>query len=162
MSQLRVGTGVDVHRLVPGVGMHLAGLAFPDEQVGLAGHSDGDVAVHAVCDALLAAAGLGDMGTVFGTDDPAWQGAAGVVFLASTRQRLAAAGWRPVNVSVQVVGNRPRLAPRRLEAEGLLSAVLGAPVSVGATTTDHLGLTGRGEGVAAVATALIAAAEPIS
>jgi 2-C-methyl-D-erythritol 2,4-cyclodiphosphate synthase len=151
----RVGIGVDVHRLAPGVPMHLAGLAWPDEDRGLTGHSDGDVAAHAACDALLSAAGLGDLGSNFGTSDPAWAGASGLAFVAESAARVRRAGFVVGNVAVQVIGDRPRLAARRAEAEAALSAAAGAPVTVSATTTDGLGLTGRGEGVAAIATALV-------
>lgn len=135
--------------------MHLAGLAWPDEITGLAGHSDGDVAAHAACDALLSAAGLGDLGSNFGTAEPEWAGAAGTALLAETARRVRAAGYEIGNIAIQVIGNRPKIGPRRAEAEAVLSASAGATVTVSATTTDGLGLTGRGEGIAAIATALL-------
>ena len=135
--------------------MHLACLSFPDETQGLVGHSDGDVAAHAICDALLSAAGLGDVGAVFGVDDPAMANARGADMLAHVARLVGDAGWQIVNVAVTVVGNRPKLSPRRAEAEAAMTQAVGTPVTLTATTTDGLGFTGEGRGVAAMATALL-------
>ena len=179
--EIRVGQGVDVHAFedlgaetgTPGghaAGdrtdqgneptqqtrtLHLACLEWPGERA-LAGHSDADVAAHAACDALLSAAGIGELGSVFGTSDPKWAGASGAALLGETLRLVTEAGWRVGNVSVQVIGERPRMSARREEGARALSEALGgATVSLGATTTDKLGFLGRGEGLAAVATALV-------
>lgn len=156
IPDIRVGSGVDVHAFDAESPLRLAGLDWPGEP-GLAGHSDGDAVCHAIVDALLSAAGLGDIGSRFGTADPKYAGARSTLFVADTLALLAEHGWRPVNVTVQIVGQRPRFSPRRDEAQAAMTALVGAPVSIGATTTDALGFTGRGEGLAAMATALIAA-----
>jgi 2-C-methyl-D-erythritol 4-phosphate cytidylyltransferase/2-C-methyl-D-erythritol 2,4-cyclodiphosphate synthase len=155
-SSAAVGIGVDVHAFDPSAELWLGGIHWPGEQ-GLAGHSDGDAVSHAICDALLSAAGLGDIGGLVGTDDPQFADAHGDVFIRVTIAAIEAAGFRIQNVAVQVIGNRPKLSPRRVEIEAHLSALVGAPVSVSATTSDGLGFTGRGEGIAAIATALLSA-----
>jgi 2-C-methyl-D-erythritol 4-phosphate cytidylyltransferase/2-C-methyl-D-erythritol 2,4-cyclodiphosphate synthase len=155
-AEQRSGIGTDVHRFSEDESkpLYLGTVLWPNE-VGLEGHSDGDALAHAVVDALLAAAGLGDIGSNFGVDKPEYAGANGSVFIVETLRLLSAAGWKVVNVSVQLIGNKPKLSPRRQEVEAALSNLVGAPVSVGATTTDGLGFLGSSEGVGAVATALI-------
>lgn len=152
--EIRVGNGFDVHAYDTDSPLRLAGIDWPGEP-GLSGHSDGDAVCHAIVDALLSAAGLGDIGGLVGVDLPDTADAASTGFVQLALAKLAAAGWRPVNVTVQVVGNRPKFSPRREEAQRAMTELVGAPVSLSATTTDRLGFTGRGEGLAAIATALI-------
>ncbi|HIZ37486.1 MAG TPA: 2-C-methyl-D-erythritol 2,4-cyclodiphosphate synthase [Candidatus Ruania gallistercoris] len=163
MTLPRTGIGMDVHAFVADgrTGLAVAGLRFPDETA-LEGHSDGDVAAHAAADALFSAASLGDLGSQFGTDDPQWAGASGVALLSEAAVRVRAAGFEIGNIAIQVIGDRPRLGPRREEAQRLLSQAAGAHVTVSATTTDGLGFTGRGEGLAAIATALIVPPDDLS
>ena len=151
---IRVGVGIDVHRFEEGTSLVVGGMVF-DSQRGLSGHSDGDVVLHAITDALLGAAGLGDLGTHFGVSRPEYEGAASSVFLKKALDMLSERGFTPQSVSVQYIGNEPRLAGVREDMSEQLSALVGAPVHVSATTTDGLGLTGRGEGAAAIAQALV-------
>ncbi len=151
-----VGVGVDAHRFdADSVGpLALAGLLWQGVPA-LAGHSDGDVACHALCDALFSAAHLGDLGSQFGVDHPQWAGASGQVLLTEAVKRVRTAGFEPVSASVQIIGNAPKIGPRRHEAEDVLSAIIGVTVALTATTTDGMGLTGQGEGLAAVASATV-------
>jgi 2-C-methyl-D-erythritol 2,4-cyclodiphosphate synthase len=153
----RTGIGVDVHAFAPEDDpqpLWLGGLHWEGER-GLAGHSDGDPVAHAAADALFSAAGVGDLGTHFGTDRPEYAGASGLTLLAEAARIVREAGFEIGNVAVQLIGNRPRFTPRRDESEAALTQAAGAPVSVSATTSDRLGFTGRGEGIAAVATAVV-------
>jgi 2-C-methyl-D-erythritol 4-phosphate cytidylyltransferase/2-C-methyl-D-erythritol 2,4-cyclodiphosphate synthase len=156
-KEFRSGIGTDAHAFSqdPTRALHLACLLWPGE-IGVDGHSDGDVAAHAICDALFSAAQIGDLGSNFGVDDPKYSGASGATLLTEAARRVSGTGFEIANVSVQVIGNRPKIGPRRREASDAISRALGgAPVSISATTTDGLGMTGEGKGIAAVATALI-------
>ena len=157
-SNMRVGVGTDAHAFSSNASrqLWLAGIHWPDV-VGVDGHSDGDVAAHAICDALFSATGLGDLGSNFGVSDPQYSGASGATLLAETFTRINKAGYAIKNVAVQIVCNKPKIGPRRAEAISALSKALGgAPVSVTATSTDGLGFTGEGKGISAIATALVA------
>ena len=156
LSQLRTGVGVDAHQFGDSGPCSLAGLVWPDAPR-LVGHSDGDAAVHALCDAVLSACQFGDVGTFFGVDKPEMAGATGIAMIEKLREFVAAQGFTINNVSLQIVGNQPKITPRREEAQKVLSDALGAPVSVAATTSDQMGFTGRGEGIYVIANALVVA-----
>jgi 2-C-methyl-D-erythritol 2,4-cyclodiphosphate synthase len=152
---MRVGLGVDAHRFGPGIPLVLGTVAVP-HALGLVGHSDGDVVVHAVCDAVLAACGGPDIGALFPPGDPAWAGVSGATLLEHVRAHAAAAGLRIVNAHAVVICEAPRIGPYREAMQAGMTAALGAPVTVHATTTETMGFTGRGEGIASQAVALVA------
>ncbi|MDR6939353.1 2-C-methyl-D-erythritol 2,4-cyclodiphosphate synthase [Arcanobacterium hippocoleae] len=156
IKDLRTATAIDLHAFStdPQRTLWLACLPWPGEQA-LEGHSDADVAAHAAADALLMASGVGELGSVFGTDRPEWAGASGQILLSEAVRRTTEAGWQIANISVQIIGQKPRFAARKAAAETLMSTIVGAPVSVSATSTDKLGTVGRKEGIAAIATALL-------
>jgi 2-C-methyl-D-erythritol 2,4-cyclodiphosphate synthase len=156
-EKLRTGVGVDAHKFAASINegpCKLAGLEWPETNR-LEGHSDGDAAVHALCDAVLAASGLGDVGQVFGIDKPEWKGASGIQMINHLRSLISEKSIEINNISIQIVGNAPKISKRRDEAQQVLSEALGAPVTIGATTTDTMGFTGRGEGVFVIANALV-------
>lgn len=153
-SQIRTGIGTDVHAFDASSQLWLGLLHWPDE-VGLAGHSDADVIVHAICDSLLSAIGAGDLGSNFGTDRPEYKNASGEVFIKATLDIVSQAGFIPLNIAVSVIGNRPKISSRREEMQNKLQDILQVPISISGTTTDGLGLTGRGEGIAAIATCMV-------
>ena len=154
ISKLRTGVGIDAHQFGDSGPCSLAGLKW-DDAPRLLGHLDGDAAVPALCDAVLAACQLGDIGTFFGVDKPEMAGASGVAMIEKLRDFVTSKGFVINNVSLQIVGNKPKITPRRDEAQKVLSAALGAPVSVAATTSDQMGFTGRGEGIYVIANALV-------
>ena len=154
ISKLRTGVGIDAHQFGDSGPCSLAGLQW-DDVPRLVGHSDGDAAVHALCDAVLSACQLGDIGTFFGVDKPEMAGGSGVAMLEKLRDFVTSKGFVINNVSLQIVGNKPKITPRRDEAQKVLSDALGAPVSVAATTSDQMGFTGRGEGIYVIANALV-------
>lgn len=153
---IRTGAALDVHAFSDDSSrpLQLACLRWPGER-GLAGHSDADVAAHAAADALLVATGIGELGSVFGIDNPKWAGASGAMLLKEACTLIAKDGWSISNITVQIIGQSPRFAPQKGMAEAAMSAIVGAPVSVSATTTDHLGFIGREEGIAALASVLV-------
>jgi 2-C-methyl-D-erythritol 2,4-cyclodiphosphate synthase len=152
--KLRTGVGVDAHKFGDSGPCSLAGLQWP-ETPRLLGHSDGDAAVHALCDAVLSACQLGDVGTFFGVDKPEMAGVTGVAMISTLREFVTSKGFVINNVALQIVGNQPKITARREEAQLVLSQALGAPVSVAATTSDQMGFTGRGEGIYVIANALV-------
>lgn len=156
IRDIRTASAIDVHAFSDdeSKALQLACLTWEGERA-LDGHSDADVAAHAVADALLIASGIGELGTIFGTDKPEWAGASGEQLLSEAVRLVRADGWTISNASVQIIAQRPRFAPRKAEAEAAMSVIVGAPVSVAATTTDHLGFLGRAEGIAALASVLI-------
>ena len=154
ISKLRTGVGVDAHKFGDSGPCSLAGLQW-SETPRLLGHSDGDAAVHALCDAVLSACQLGDVGTLFGVDKPEMAGVSGVAMISTLREFVTSKGFVINNVALQIVGNQPKITARREEAQLVLSQALGAPVSVAATTSDQMGFTGRGEGIYVIANALV-------